>query len=141
MAHIVPSISFLKTFRSALEGGVSVASALDEAIGAEKTSFSVQVYLWYCDFQKQGLSGAELFHTHYQKSFMDIVANGLSGAPVYEHLKLLEVAMEAEFERQWKAYLSTLPSKLSIPLLLFFFPAYVILLFGPLITQFLNEVN
>lgn len=141
MAHIVPSISFLKDLKTEIARGLSVGSALQATISKQKTDYSVQVYLWFCHFQKTAENESSSFKTHYQRCFLDIVASGLHGGPVFEHLGLLEARMEEEFERQWKAHLETLPSKLSIPLLLFFFPAYVILLFGPLIMIFLSEVN
>ena len=140
MAHIVPSISFLRNIKGTIEKGSSVQVALIEATETEKTDFSAKVSLWWT-YHTNGLASPYPFKTHYQKSFIEILDSGLEGAPIYEHLCLLENEMTLEFDRQWKLYLESLPMKLAVPLLLFFFPAYVILLFGPLLTQFLNEVS
>ena len=61
--------------------------------------------------------------------------------PILKHLENIEAEMLEEFEIQWKSYLDSLPTKLSLPLLFLFFPSYVILIFGPLIITFLQGVN
>ncbi len=141
MAHIVPSISFLKIFMGHLQSGKSVGLALDETVKEEQSEFSLQVLHWRA--RNQGSATPILFKacTHFQQAFFEIVGAGLEGAPVFELLVELEIEMLEEFDRQWKNYLEKLPMILSLPLLLFFFPAYVILMFGPLLTQFLNEVH
>lgn len=141
MAHIVPSISFLTTMKRQIQGGNSVSTALQLTLVEEKTDFSIQVRQWHAYQQSSQDKASELAKTHYQSAFFEILKSGLDGAPVYELLEELENEMVLEFERQWKLYLDRLPLILSLPLLLFFFPSYVILMFGPLLTQFLSEVN
>lgn len=139
MVHIVPSISFVKQFRGFVEGGFSIKQSLQKACHRESGEFSLKVSLWLSSFER-GCPVDELFTSHFQQSFMEVVELGLRGAPVLQQVERIEREMEQEFEIQWKAYLETLPMKLAIPLLIFFFPAYLILLFGPLLTQFLQEV-
>jgi hypothetical protein len=141
MVHIVPSLSFLKSFKVQLENGQSVSTALETTLQKENSTFSQRVQLWRLHQQNGHDLCEELFHSHYQIHLISILSRGLKGAPIHEDLVFLEVEIEEEFERQWKAYLESLPMKLSLPLLLFFFPSYVVLLFGPLITQFLQEVS
>lgn len=140
MVHLVPSLSFIKNLRIHLEQGLTVNASLMTTINKEETSFSQQILFWKAQYDQRTQPTAD-FKSVYQQSFVEILIMGLEGAPIHQSLCLLEVEMEEEFERQWKAYLQTLPVKLSLPLLFFFFPAYIILLFGPLITQFLQEVQ
>lgn len=140
MVHIVPSISFLKTFIKELEKGSAVSQSIRRACEQENTPLSTEILMWSLDFQQKG-DGGLLWspQSHYQLSFKELLKQGLQGAPVYQPLLDLENEMLIEFEIQWKSHLETLPVKLSIPMLFFFFPAYVVLLFGPLITKFMKE--
>ena len=123
-----------------IEHGCSVQETLAKLTQYPEDSFSEKMALWLT-YKKNGVAREVVFKTQYQQNFIEILSHGLAGAPIYEHITILEREMDEEFERQWKAYLESLPMKLSLPLLLFFFPAYVILLFGPLIMQFLMEVS
>ncbi len=141
MAHIVPSISFVKTLKRHLQSGKSVGFAIDQSILEETSEFSVLVQKWKAQLGKTNQENCLPVETHYQRGLFEILRCGLDGAPIFELLADLEAEMLIEFERQWKSYLERLPLLLSLPLLLFFFPAYIILMFGPLITQFLMEVQ
>lgn len=140
MVHIVPSMAFIRDVKTQLEQGVSVEQAIQLVVLESKEPFYTKMKLWLA-YYKNSLSDHLTFKTQYQKNLLEILRLGLQGAPIYAHLASLEQEMKQEFERQWKAYLDSLPMKLSIPLLLFFFPSYVILLFGPLVIQFLGEVQ
>lgn len=140
MEYLVPSIAFVRDLRSQMERGQSVRSSIYEVCRQNNNSFTQKMSLWLIVHENQ-LRTPVKFKTHLQKSLIEVLTHGLSGAPIYEHLTQLENEMNQEFERQWKAYLEALPMKLSLPLMFCFFPSYLILLFGPLIIQFLSEVN
>jgi hypothetical protein len=140
LAHLTPSIEFVINLKSGLEQGNSLLDAFNENLNNLNDPFSKKMALWFA-YYKNSMESSIEFKSQYQKNLLEILDQGFSGAPVYEHLCLLEKEMSEEFERQWKAYLESLPLKLSLPLLFFFFPSYVILLFGPLIVQFLTEVS
>lgn len=140
MAHIAPSIAFVRETLSRMEQGQSLAQSLDQLVGGHKDPFNKKMNLWW-QMVKNGHEPPQLFVTHYQRCFVELIQNGLLGAPIYDHLIRLELEMMQEFERQWKVRLENLPLQLSLPLLLCFFPAYMLLLFGPLVAQFLLEVQ
>ena len=140
MNHMVPSLSFVRDFSTGLEQGLSVLESFEQSLAKENNQFTLKMSLWW-SYEKNGVQNQVQFKTHYQKHLIEIIRNGLLGAPIYDHLCHLESEMNKEFDRQWKAYLESLPLKLSIPLLIFFFPSYIILLFGPLALQFLRELQ
>ena len=140
MAHIVPSIEFVMGVKSRMERGESLASCIEQQLRGQSDGFSLQMRRWWQGYTS-GCSWDEGIKTTYQRALLKILEEGLKGAPVHQSLCQLEVEMCDEFERQWKLYLDSLPSRLSLPLLFLFFPAYVILLFGPLLNQFLLEVS
>ena len=140
MGHIVPSLSFVRNLSTALEQGLSVLESFEQSMAKEDNEFGLKMSLWW-SYEKNGIHNQVQFKTHYQKHLIEIIRNGLLGAPIYDHLCHLESEMSREFDRQWKAYLESLPLKLSVPLLIFFFPSYIVLLFGPLVIQFLKELQ
>ncbi len=140
MAHIVPSISYVKNFRRIIERGVSVSRASQLTLEIEKSPLASQIYLWMTHFNESQGEMVWRPKTHYQLSLREILRTGLQGGPIYEPLLQLEEEMVMEFEVQWKAYLESLPMRLTIPMLLLFFPAYVVLLFGPLVTKIMSGV-
>ena len=140
MAHIAPSISFVRETLAGIERGQSLGQTLQQVIWLEESDFYIKMRIWW-NLNRSGSPAPQIFKTHFQVSFIELLENGLLGAPVYEHMKLLESEMLEEFDRQWKASLENLPLKLSVPLLLCFFPSYIILLFGPLLVQFIAEVQ
>ena len=140
MGHIVPSLSFVRGLQSGLEQGLSVLESFEKNIAESSNEFNLKMSLWL-SYEKNGIHNQVQFETHYQKHLIEILRCGLSGTPIYDHLCHLENEMKKEFDRQWKAYWGSLPLKLSIPLLIFFFPSYIILLFGPLVIQFLQELQ
>ena len=140
MVHIVPSLSFIKRFRYNMQSGKSASLSVKLAIEDENSDFSNNLNLWFIQYRAEGRSEVP-FNTHGERFFVEILTRALEGAPVLQTLDQLEAELEQEFDMQWKAWLESLPYKLSIPLLLFYFPAYVVLLFGPLLTQCLYEVR
>ena len=140
MAHLVPSISFVSGLKDKIQCGHSLATAVDELVLTNEGPFFIKLHSWWVA-KKSGHKVSEHFSSEYQAALIQILDEGLNGAPIYQALQSLEQEMLEEFERQWKAYLERLPVILSLPLLFLFFPAYVILLFGPLLNQFLIEVN
>lgn len=140
MAHIVPSIAFIQDFKKQIHNGNSVNKTIDSLCRSkEKDVFTLNITRWWL-YYNAGKSNRIVMKTDYEKMLVQVLKRGVEGAPIYEHLQLLETEMIQEFDRQWKAYLESMPFKLLAPLLLFFFPSYVILLFGPLFIQFLSEV-
>ncbi len=140
MVHIVPSISFIKQFKSQIKSGLSVSGSLKRTLAMEETHFSKKVQLWWSAY-RNGSSSRYSFSSHYEKAFIEALEQGLQGAPILKAVENIEDEMLQEFEIQWKSYLESLPTKLSIPLLFLFFPSYVILIFGPLIVTFLQGVS
>lgn len=140
MGHIVPSIEFIDDLLSEIEQGQSVVTAIEKVSKVQNSAFAMKIGLWLEYYRNSLESGVE-FRSQYQSNLIEVLQAGMDGAPIHEHLNYLRKEMNAEFERQWKAYLEGLPMKLSLPLLLFFFPSYVVLLFGPLLIKFLQGVS
>lgn len=139
MEYLAPSLEFLRKLQAEMKSGKALSLILPELLSHQHTDFHKRMRQWWFHYQN-GHRRPE-FSTHYQRALVTIIESGLSGAPIFEHLEELEEEVAEELKRQIDAHLESLPFKLLLPLVLLFFPAFIILLFGPLLNQFLLEVG
>ncbi|MGE0527275.1 MAG: hypothetical protein AB7G93_22230 [Bdellovibrionales bacterium] len=76
------------------------------------------------------------FPSHYQSVFWEIVERGCAGQPVLESLVALEEEVELAAQAELDHHLATLPFKALIPLMTLQFPAFLLVLLGPLWREF-----
>lgn len=62
------------------------------------------------------------------------------GQPVLDHLAALEDEITKAADAELDIHISTLPFKMLIPLLLFQFPAYLVLLLGPALRELTRQL-
>ena len=79
--------------------------------------------------------------SHYQKAFWNLVERGCAGQPTLEALNALEHEVEKAAQSELDAHLASLPFKVLLPLLLFQFPAYLILLLGPMLRELNRQMG
>ncbi|MCB0378797.1 MAG: hypothetical protein KDD33_09915 [Bdellovibrionales bacterium] len=139
MAHIVPTIDFTNRIIRGMSNGEALEALIKKEAQNGNSQFHFNMALWLLAY-KNGQTKVIEFHTDYQKSLCIVLSIGLAGGPILGQLEALHAEMRAEFERQWQVYLQKLPFQLLVPLLLGFFPSYVVLLFGPLAIQFFQEI-
>lgn len=73
-----------------------------------------------------------------QHAFWELVERGCAGQPSLEALITLELETEKAAQAELDAHIAALPFKVLLPLLFFQFPAYLMLLIGPILRE-LNE--
>ncbi len=78
--------------------------------------------------------------TAFRESLFNILAAGLRGEAVLKDLEAVKSDIQQQLELDMKSHVETLPFKMLIPLLLFLFPAFLILLFGPIVRAFLHSL-
>lgn len=79
--------------------------------------------------------------TSYRRSLMSILLDGHRGRPILPRLLELRLEVERQLELDAKAHIEALPIKLLAPLLLLMFPAFLILLLGPILKQLLEVLE
>lgn len=77
----------------------------------------------------------------HRRALMDLIAIALGGQPILLHLEELKVEVVNAVELEIQQHMELLPVKMLMPLLLLQFPAFLLLLFGPLLTQLIEELN
>lgn len=70
-----------------------------------------------------------------ERALLELTSVGLTGEPVLEHFLELEKEVKWRWEQSIEEHIRLLPVKMSLPLLLLMFPAFLILLFGPILKQ------
>ena len=76
-----------------------------------------------------------------RRALMDLIALSFAGQPIMGHLDELRIEIVAACDLEIRAQLDMLPLKMLIPLLIFQFPAFLLLLFGPLLGHLIQELN
>ena len=140
MEHIAPSLKYLNELIFEIENGISVKDCLIK-INSKGLEFSktVNKYL-FCRQNEMNEPSFEAINS-YQKTLLELIFSGILGAPILKSLKILRNEMVDRAKDDIEEHLAKIPFKLMIPLLLFQFPAYLILLFVPILKKFIEGLN
>ena len=77
----------------------------------------------------------------HRRALIEVFATGLAGHAIAPHLESLRTEICSACDLEIKDHLEMLPLKMLAPLLLFQFPAFLLLLFGPLLRHLIQELN
>ncbi|MDZ4084148.1 MAG: hypothetical protein U1E10_14490 [Bdellovibrionales bacterium] len=89
----------------------------------------------------EGHSGPEVAAlSPFRENFFQILLAGFRGEAILADLMLLKSDIQNQLDLDMKSHVETLPFKMLVPLLLFLFPAFLILLFGPITRSFLQSL-
>jgi hypothetical protein len=83
----------------------------------------------------------ESLPTYLQRTFWELIERGARGEPCLEALNTLEREVEKAAQAELDEHLAALPFKVLMPLLLFQFPAYLLLLLGPLLRELQRQLG
>jgi hypothetical protein len=140
---IAPPLKCILAVRFALKSGFSIRQGLSDYIDFEQDEFRFVIVQWLSLIEK-GQSTHELILNQtsvYRSALLELLEFGMKGHSVLLHLQKLEAEIQ---ERSWEEIeeaVILLPFKLLIPLLLFQFPAFLIILLGPIMGNFMEEMS
>lgn len=142
MEDIAPTLKLILALRTGLDQGESFRVSLQKYISNERDELARLVATWMA-CRTQGsctkLVLAPIKTPHRKAAFM-LLERGLAGESVSSTLARLEEEVLNATTAELEEFVAVLPIKMLIPLLFFQFPAFLVLLFGPLLIQFLNQV-
>lgn len=75
------------------------------------------------------------FASHWQEAFWELLERGCGGQPISEALLQLQEEVEKAVDHELELHIAGLPFKALVPLLLFQFPAFLLLLLGPIVRE------
>lgn len=143
MEYIAPPLKLITEVKRAIESGTSVRCGVLAYVQNSREDFSRDVSKWI-SCRDQGLSYQLIIQnqaSQYRRSLLELLERGMRGESIYSHLLQLEIetieACEDEIERK----VTKLPFLLLVPLLLMQFPAFLMLLFGPLLENFFHSLG
>lgn len=128
--------------RVSIEGGESLRVSILRFGDKEDSMLHFKLKQWLTHFdQSDGESQAEnFFSNHHTQIFLEILSQGLNGHSIFERIKAVEEEFIEVCKDEFQKELDKLPYVLMVPLLLFMFPAYLLLLLGPILNLFLKEL-
>jgi hypothetical protein len=142
MEGLAPPLKCLIEMQSALQNGETARAGLLRYSQGSQDEFAQGVRRFLFDWDqgrdwRQAIGNLKSAH---RRSILELAACSLSGQSVQSQLMELRFEIEAACESEIKAHVDLLPIRMLLPLLLFLFPSYLLLLFGPLLTHFMREV-
>lgn len=136
-----PLLNAVREVQWRLSSGRSMREAMRLYLEAAHTPFAHCLREWW-SLKNQGRpSDSQKFKTHYQRAFLNLVERGCAGQPTLEHLRALEDEISKAADAELELHLATLPFKVLIPLLVFQFPAFLILLLGPVLRELTRQMG
>jgi hypothetical protein len=140
MEGLAPPLELLIVVKSALECGESVRTGIKKFLTSNQSEFAqiVSRWLFAMDQNAKPQDIVKSLSSSHRQALLRVLEQGLRGQTIMGLLVELEKEINDACAREIEQFIALLPIKLLVPLLLFQFPAYLILLLGPLIKQFLG---
>lgn len=142
MVCLAPPLKAVLEIRIKIETGISVCQAV--RIYSQKNSsdpFAKELGLWLFSKETGKSYKGSLFNGFYRQRLIEILNCGLKGEPVLESLSDLEQELVLVTQEDMERHLQALPFISLIPLMCFEFPAFFLLLAGPLILDLLSALQ
>lgn len=142
MESLAPTLKLALHVRLDLQQGTAIYDSLQNFCIDNQCELSTDLKLWLIQYDK-GFESTEYakHYSEYRKSLFDLLAEGLRGTGVSENLADLEKLMIQECRRQLEEACVLLPYKGLMPLMLFLFPAFLILILSPIFKQFMEVLK
>lgn len=139
MENLKDLLALTLRLRTSLECGEALRPVLTEFFKTNETHFSIKLSEWLFLFDQTGKSH-QVFVSHHAQILVTILAEGLGGHAIYERLLGYEEELLEHIENVIQQKLDALPYILMVPLLLLMFPAYLILILGPVLNNFIQNM-
>lgn len=143
MDGLAPPLRCLSEIKMAMLNGSSLREALRSYLQMTEDEFSSCVHRWLLLVEaQQDTKALKLkLQSPYRRSLLETFEHGLSGEPILERLNELESEVHRACFDELERHLQKLPLLTMIPLLLCQFPAFLMLLLGPLLHEFMQGLS
>jgi hypothetical protein len=140
MEGMSPNLELLLILKFGLESGESIKSILETYLKGRTGELPRNIVsLMIARQAGQNLQVISGFGSKMQRqALLSLIQMGLKGETIYPTLCSLETDIRESANLEMERFLALLPTKMLIPLLLFLFPAFLILLFGPIVENILH---
>ena len=143
MDDIAPPLKCILYIEKALSEGKSLQTGLKKYIASGKLSSNKEDFFYEIQELLQTFlmdkSPSELkSKTIYRSALKDLLWSGLKGQSIYKELEGLKEEITRASYADIKTFIDSIALKSTIPLLCLQFPAFLMLLMGPVLTQILE---
>jgi len=137
MESIAVPLHFVTYLLKAIETSQSLENTLRLYLQTENNDICPQLKTFYSRWLAKNLSNMEFIPAkfHYRRAIFEVLVMGLQGRTIYPMLKSLEEEIVIACEQEIHSQAAKLPFLLLLPLLLLQTPAFLLLLFGPILQQ------
>lgn len=145
MEGLAPPLKCLIQIQSSIANGESVRSSiaryLQIVLVDDPFAMTVRQFMFAWEQGHDWRAMLRNVESAHRRALIEVLACGLSGQSISAHLESLRTEMCAACDLEIREHLEMLPLKMLAPLLLFQFPAFLLLLFGPLLRHLVEELN
>jgi hypothetical protein len=145
MEGLAPPLKCLIEIQAALQNGEPIRKGLARYLASvsidEEFAGDVRQFLFAWEQGRDWKTVITKIKSPHRRVLLDLSANALAGQPILAHLDELKSEIVAAADSEIRTHLELLPIKMLIPLLLLQFPAFILLLFGPLLSHLIQEMN
>lgn len=143
MEGLAPPLKLAIEMQSSLANGESIRSGIARFASQSNEDFArtVRRFMIAWDQSQDWRSILKQVESPYRRALLELAAHGLSGQSVQTPLAELQKEIEIACDEEIKLHIDMLPLKMLLPLLLLQFPAFMMVLFGPLLSRFVEEMS
>lgn len=145
MEGLAPSLKCLIEVQSALQNAETARIGLNRYLRgvspSEPFGSEIRQFLFAWDQAQDWKAVVSRIRSAHRRALLELIASALSGQPVLAHLEELRSEIMTACDLEIRHHLEVLPIKMLMPLLLMQFPAFLLLLFGPLLARLIEELN
>lgn len=141
MESVAPPLECIFQVQMDLKSGRSLQSSLSFYAQEHQDEFTIVLSDFLIHYH-QGLDLKNVINSlksPYRKALLQIFLLGLKGAPIFDHLESLEKEVLWACEQELDGFFKTLSFTCLIPILFLQFPAFLLLVFGPLLKVLMEK--
>ncbi|MFP5518449.1 MAG: hypothetical protein ACLGGX_00975 [Bdellovibrionia bacterium] len=141
MEAIAPIMEMIWQVRFGLEEGVSIRASLTRLASDDVEAKDITLFL---SVFSQGMPLTDFYadlKSPQRQLFFKLMEKGLRGDSILKPLKELELETQKYCEEHVEWCLSVLPFKMLLPLFFLQLPAFLLVLFGPILFNLLHSIR
>ena len=142
MDSLAPPLKALLQIKLKIQTGISVRESIREYIQETPAcELTKDIAAWFFQMEAGQEASLQPFQRTYRKMLIEILTRGLQGEPILKSMEALEEEMIEASITDMENQLQKLPLMTMIPLLCLQLPAFLLLVFGPLLLRLLQQLQ
>ena len=145
MEGLAPPLKCLIQIQSSIANGESVRSAIARYLQIvsidDPFAIVIREFMFAWERGQDWRVTLRTVQSAHRRALIEVLACGLAGQSISAHLESLRTEVCAACDLEIREHLEMLPLKMLVPLLLFQFPAFLLLMFGPLLRHLVEELG